>query len=227
MRILMLLLGLFCLGCDSSSTSSLITVYGSAVIKAPPEKFDISLRLRSRHQDPARAQRSNQQKLGLVKQLLTKQKVRPQDFVVVSSTLTQEEAQNTEKPATPAAFIADQELTVTFSSAREREQLFVAVSRHQVAEVTAQSESLLEPASIRNQARLEAIRQASYKAAAMAKELHRGLGEAITVQEENDSSAFYSAGNNHAKAYLPIDPDYQGSGLIEESARVQVSFRLR
>ncbi len=127
-----------------------------------------------------------------------------------------EESEKETRPSRASQYVAEQRFSVTFHNARDREQFFVSASRQHLAEITEQSEELLEPAKLRNEARLEAIRQARGKAEAMAAELHQNLGEAYLVEEEN-----------HARVISPPDHGYEGSGLVEESARVKVSFLLK
>lgn len=226
MHALIWLVALLCLGCGGPSSPALLTAYGSAIVQAPPEKFDISLRVRSRERDPGLAQATNQKKLDGVKQLLLKQQVKSADFVIDDNTLTLEEPEDGVKTVREAQFVAEQRISVTFPIARDREQLFVSASRRHLAEITGQSEGLLEPAKLRNEARLEAIRQARGKAEAMAAELHQSLGEAYAVEEENDNG-YLSAGSNSRRVIPPPDHGFEGSGLVEESARVKVSFILK
>lgn len=217
---------LLCAGCAAPAPPALLTAYGSAVVQAAPQKFDLSLRIRSRNGDPGQAQQANQRKLDGVKQLLLEQRVKPEDFVIDDKTLTLEETEGGVKPAREPQFVAEQRISVTFQSAREREQFFVNVSRQHLAEITGESQQLLEPAKLRNEARLEAIRQARSKAEAMAAELHQSLGDACMVEEENDNG-YFSMGNNHSSVIPPPDHGFEGSGLVEESARVKVSFLLK
>ncbi len=138
MKQLLFPIAIFCAGCTTPPSPHTITVYGTAVVRAQPEQFDLALKILSTHSDPVQAQAASQQKLARVKELLRNHKVEAENFIISESTVRLEETDKSDKPPHFQALV---QVDATLPSSKQREDLALELIGQRLCEITGQSQT--------------------------------------------------------------------------------------
>lgn len=164
-----------------------ITVFGTAVAEVPPDKFSVTVTISSRQPVSDRALAETEARLATARGLLSKYKVPDSDYVFGGTEVELEDLNEESKGKKPREFLANASIQVTLYDAEQRDQLIRELIHEHVGEISDVNNSLKDPISHRNEARLAAVRQARLKARAMAQELGQSLGKACTIEENPEA----------------------------------------
>ena len=219
-----LALGFACWGTSAAEPTGnhppLISVTGKSERWSAPDQIEFTVHLASEDGDAGQAMARNQKLLDGLRGLLGKFRLEPGSFQVTDVSLARP-YQNGVKRST---FEASRDCAFTLADVQQKDEVLLLFAQGDLGEVRSARAVLKNPIPIREQARLEALKEAQRKAQAMAASLQQTVGKAYWIEELSPELWSNPAANLVTRA--PAEDGPSGLGMIRVQASVRASFLL-
>jgi uncharacterized protein YggE len=214
--------------------SRLITVTGDADVRVPPDEVSITLGVETSDKDIATAARKNAEQVKQVLAMAREFKIDNKDIGTDQITIDKQfeyvNGKNIFKDYT-----AKRTVSLRLKELGRFEDLLIAAMKGGATSISGVQFCTSQLRKHRDQARAQALKAASEKAADMAKVLGQRVGKPRSITENFDSWSMWSSpargamyGNAQvvAQAAPGSSGDTPGVGLITVNAKVTVAFEL-
>lgn len=198
----------------------LISVTGKSERWLAPDQIEFTVHLASEDGDAGQAMDRNQRLLDGLRGLLGKFRLEPGSFQVTDVSLARP-YQNGVKKST---FEASRDCSFVLADVQQKDEVLLTFARGDLGEVRSVRAGLKNPIPIREQARLEALKEAQRKAQAMAASLQQSIGKAYWIEELVPES--WNSPSANLVSRSPAEDGPAGLGMIRVQASVRASFLL-
>jgi len=209
---------------DQRPHPRIITVTGTAEIKVPPDQVVLTFGIETTNQDVVMARDQNAERMKKVLALIRQAGVADKD--VQTSELSMKPNLSEERTPRLLGYTVTEMITLTLKDLSKYESLMTSFLQAGVNRVDRIEFAVAEPRKYRDDARLQAIRIAREKAAAMAAELGQTIGKPWEIVEEEEP--WFQQFNSSAGAQNTVSSSEESlaSGLVVIRTTVRVSFQL-
>jgi uncharacterized protein YggE len=217
----------------ADASPRLITVTGDADVRVAPDEVNITLGVETSDKDLPTAARKNAEQVRLVLAMAKEFKIDAKDIgsdqISIEKQMEYVNNKNQFKE-----YLARRTVSLRLKDISRFEDLLLAAMKGGATSLHGVQFCTSQLRKYRDQARANAIRAASEKAADMAKLLAQKVGKPNSITENFDGWSIYSGsrgamyGNSQVTSQAPASggSDSPGVGLITVNAKVTVAFEL-